>query len=386
MAKKIDRNGVKSYKNREVTMKKSIAVAIFITLITALVSGIAGACTAFTVTAADGTRICTRTMEFGVDLHPGIVVVPRALAYASPALNGTNGVKWQNKYGFVGIDAFGDYRMVMDGMNEKGLSFSALWYEPDTRYQTVSTRERKKALSYELIGDWILGNFGSIREVVMALHKVRVYGVALPQMNNAVLPLHFIISDAAGGCIVVEYDNGVLHIYDNKPGIMTNAPNFPWQLNNLRLYAGMTNTTQGRIDFAGLHQDTIGHGTGFTGLPGDYTPPSRFVRIAILTHFARQAKNAAEALNLSRHIIDNVDIVDGTIVDKNAQGKIIAGETTQWTVFKDLTDRVLYFYTYENPSLHMVDLKRLKFTGTKPLNIDMTGGRVIITDLTGQAR
>jgi hypothetical protein len=51
--------------------------------------------------------------------------------------------------------------------------------------------------------------------------------------------------------------------------------------------------------------------------------------------------DAAEALNLSRHIINNVDIVDGTIVDKNAQGKIISSETTQWTVFKDLTNRVL---------------------------------------------
>ncbi len=106
-------------------MKKSVAIAIFITLITASASGIAGACTAFTVTAADGTRICTRAMEFGVNLQNSIVVVPRSLTYASPALDSTNGIKWQNKYGFVGIDAFGDYRMVMNGMNEKGLFLPA---------------------------------------------------------------------------------------------------------------------------------------------------------------------------------------------------------------------------------------------------------------------
>lgn len=367
-------------------MKKSGIIAIGTILVVLSGVGIARACTAFMVTAADGTRMCTRSMEFSMDLHYGIVVSPRALAYASPALDGTAGIAWRNKYGFVGIYALGDNRLVSDGMNEKGLSFSALWYEADTRYQTVDPKQRKRALAYTLIGDWILGNFSSVKEVAVALRTVRLYGFALPAMNNMLLPLHFIVSDAAGGCIVIEYDKGELHIYDDKPGILTNGPDFPWQLNNLRLSAGMTNTTQRNIDFAGLHQASIGHGAGYIGLPGDYTPPSRFVRMAVLTHFARPAGNAAEALNLSRHIIDNVDIVDGTIVDKNARGEIVSRETTQWTVFKDLTGRVLYFYTYENPSMRMIDLKRLRFTGTRPMTIQMSGGAVVITDVTGQAK
>ncbi len=368
-------------------MKKSATVAVVAALIAVFSTGTTRACTAFRVTAADGTRMCTRSMEFGVDIHYGIVVVPRALAYASPAIDRTPGVHWKNKYGFVGIDAFGDYRMVTDGINEKGLSLSVLWYEPGTRYQTVGPKERKNAMPYYLITSYILGNFSTVGQVRKALRGIRVYAAPLSKTNDTIFPLHLIVNGAGGGCIVIEYDNGVLHVYDDPLGILTNAPDFPWQVTNLRQYLGMTDTTVGGISFAGLKQRATGHGAGFWGLPGDYTPPSRFVKMAVLTHFAVQPKDAAGALVLSRHIIDTVDIPDGIIVDRNARGKIVSHETTQWTVFKDLTHRVMYLYTYDNPfSLRMVDLKKLSFTGARPLYIKLEGGGAVIMDVTGEAK
>ena len=52
------------------------------------------------------------------------------------------------------------------------------------------------------------------------------------------VPVHMTLHDASGGNIVVEYVDGVLHIYDNPTSIMTNAPPFNWHITNLNNYLG----------------------------------------------------------------------------------------------------------------------------------------------------
>lgn len=368
-------------------MKKS--TWLWLLLISALVASAffvsrLEACGVVRITAQDGTIISARTMEFGVDLHYGLVSMPRGRDFTSPAPGSqTGGLKWRNKYGYLGVDVMGEDQVVCDGLNETGLSFSALWYDPDTQYQSVLAGENSRALANLLIGSWILGNFSTVDEVRAGLAKVKVFAFVPPKMAQT-LPAHIAVQDAKGGSIVVEFEQGQVHIYDNPLGIMTNAPNFPWQVTNLRNYVGMSNAMAKPADFAGINLLPTGHGSGMLGLPGDITPPSRFVRLAVMNHFADPAADAPGALNLAEHIISAVDIANGMVVDRDAQGNITSSETTQWVSFRDLTNKIYYYRTYDSFTLRKIDLKQLDFTAEKTL--PLSGDPEAVIDITGRLK
>ena len=82
-----------------------------------------------------------RTMEFGADSQWKIAVVPRNMQFTSPAPGGKTGLTWKNKYGYVAVVGWGMDTMVSDGMNEAGLSFGGLWYDP-VKYQDVGPGRR----------------------------------------------------------------------------------------------------------------------------------------------------------------------------------------------------------------------------------------------------
>ena len=122
------------------------------------------------------------------------------------------------------------------------------------------------------------------------------------------------------------------------------------------------------------------------GLPGDITPPSRFVRLAVLRQFADQAPDAANALKLARHLLNSVYITRGTIVDRNATGAVTAAESTQWTAYYDLTNRALYFQTYDNSTLRKIDLKAIDFKSVNHQSINLSYENETIIDVTDQIK
>jgi len=197
-------------------------------------------CMSFRVTAKDGNIMIGRTMEFGVDSQWKIAVVPRNMQFTSPAPGGKTGLTWKNKYGYLAVVGFGMDDMVADGMNEAGLSFGALWYEPDTKYQEVGPGEEQRALAQTMSGAWILGNFSTVDELKQAVAGIKVFGYVVPALHMAP-PAHGIIYDASGKSVVMEFGGGKVELYDNPLGVLTNAPDFPWHLNNLRQFIGMNN-------------------------------------------------------------------------------------------------------------------------------------------------
>ena len=367
-------------------VRKFVSAAIISLSITAFcLTGISDACSLFRVTGKDGTIISTRTMEFGAEIGYGLVRVPRGRPFVSPAPGNNTGIRWNARYGYVGANAFGDETMVMDGLNEKGLSFSYLWYETDMKWQQVEPGETGTALAHVLLGSWVLGNFATVGEVKKEIEKIRVFGFHAPQMGMAP-PLHAAMQDAAGGSIVIEYNNGRVEVFDNPLGVMTNAPDFPWMVTNLRNYIAMSPVAPPATDYAGVKLRPTGHGAGMWGLPGDLTPPSRFVRLAVLTHMADRQADSAKTLNLAQHIANTFDIVRGMAVDKGPDGKITASETTQWTFFRDLTNKVLYFKTYDNFNLRKIDLKKVDFEGKTTKTVPLYGDGETIKDITDRIR
>ena len=76
----------------------------------------------------------------------------------------------------------------------------------------------------------------------------------------------------------------------------------------------------------------------------------------------------------------------GMVVDRAPDGKIVSSETTQWSTFRDLTNRVYYFRTYENFNLQKIDLKKLDFNASKVISIPMTGDTELMLDITNRIK
>ena len=363
--------------------KLLVSVAVCCFLISSMLE--AKACMVFRIKAKDGTMIIGRTMEFGLDVKSNLVIVPRGKEFVSPAPGNKGGFKWKSKYGYVGTNVFGHEDIVFDGMNEEGLAMSALWYETDMKWQEVPQSESASAIANVLAGSWLLGNFKDVASIKAELPKRKVFSYVIPQMG-VTPPVHLIAYDRQGKSIVVEYENGEVHIYENKLDLMTNAPNFPFMLANLRQYIGSSPEQVKTEDFSGLKLPSTGHGAGMFGIPGDITPPSRFVRLALLTHFAEQANDATGALNLAQHIVNTFDIIRGISVDRDAAGKITAQETTQWSSYRDQTNLAYYFRTYDNFNLRKISFSKLDFTSSKVKVIPMTGDNEMILDVSDRAR
>jgi choloylglycine hydrolase len=365
-------------------MKKTM-VLVCITCLFVLSAASADSCTVFRLKANDGSIMVGRSMEFAVDLKYDAIAVPRNKAYVSFAPDGKEGLSWKTSYGYVGIASFGMEFGLSDGMNEKGLAVGLLWFESDMKWQDVAPGEMKQALAQGMVGDWILGNFATVEDVKREIRNVKVFNYTDPKTKISPT-IHFIVYDAKGGCIVIEYEDGKCNIYDNPLGIMTNAPRFPWQLTNLRQYVGMTSEKPEPYQMSGLTFPATGHGSGMFGLPGDLTPPSRFVRLAILTRFSDMQPDAERTLNLAQHIINTFDIPFGLVTDTMPDKMTILKESTQWVTFRDLTKRIVYFKTYDNQNLRKIDLNKLDFSEGKVKRIPMFGASEIIVDVTDRAR
>lgn len=107
----------------------------------------------------------------------------------------------------------------------------------------------------------------------------------------------------------------------------------------------------------------FGAGAGFHGIPGDVTPPSRFVRVAFYKATASACPTAYDAILQSFHILNNFDIPVGI---EHASGKAPdIPSATQWTSAIDLTNRKVYYKTAYNNNIRCINMKKIDFDKVK---------------------
>lgn len=359
---------------------KRLTAIMFATLFTLNTS--AEACTDIRITAKDGTVLVARSLEFGLDFHSNIRTSPRDRLFTMTTPNNKPGLSWKAKYGYVFLDGL-NTDVATDGMNEAGLSFEELYLPGYAGYQTVPAGQESKGLSYIRFGDWVLSNFKTVDEVKQALSGVYVYAEKIPGQGDMIFPLHFGVHDASGKSIVIEYVDGKMSVYDNKIGVFTNSPTYDWHLKNLLNYLHLMPVNPPAVVDHGVKFAVTGQGFGMIGLPGDISPPSRFVKAAVLTRVALPVDNAAGALNLAEHVMNNFDIPLGLAREPD-QGNQPTNELTQWVVFKDLTHKVFYYRTYDNLTLRSVSLSQLNFApGAERLKMPIAS-KPFVQDMTGQ--
>lgn len=340
----------------------------------------AEACTSIRIKTTDGLVFYARTLE-GQSFNSTISVIPKGTQYIGTLPNGAqDGARWTAKYGIVGMNALG-LPMIIDGINEKGLVVGNLMFPGFAGYEPYEAKESSRTIANWEAATWILSNFATVDEVRKGIKDIRV----CDESNSAVGPLalHFVLHDTTGDCLVIEYVNGERKVYDNPIGVMTNSPSFDWQLINLSNHMNVSATNVKPFDINGVKVAGLGQGTGMLGLPGDYTPPSRFVRMVALVNSALPVTGADAGLNLVMTLIDNVDIAKGTVRDVSDKEPLY--DFTDWSVAADIAGKKYYFRTYDNKDWRYVDVDKALAGTTGIMSIPIKASAAY-RDVTGSAK
>ena len=330
------------------------------------------ACTGICLTATDGTTVYARTLEFATNLESNIIVVPRGYERVGATPDGKEGLKWTAKYATVGANGMGQ-PYLFDGVNEKGLAGGLFYFPGSAVYPSYDAAKAKKTLAAWQLNSWILENFATVEDVKTGLEKIVVPAELFKPMG-LVLPVHFVVHDASGKCIVIEPVGGKLVVHDNPLGTITNAPVFDWHITNLRNYVNLSATNDGSSRLGPLTLQPFGEGSGMLGLPGDFTPPSRFVRAAFFSQSQYRTETGRETVLQAFHILNNFDIPKGAVrnQEKDARGNPPA-DYTQWTAASDLGTKCYYFKTYENNRIRMIPLMKMELGAKEIKTISMQG-------------
>ncbi len=316
-------------------------------------------CTDFLLTDRNGDCVVGRSMEFAPDLKSEIFVQAGRGQNCQSMIGQKKAFSWQQKYAILGINVFGNNQFVVDGMNGQGLSVEYLWF-PGAKYPELVPGKMNNTINLYDVGSWLLGTCATVAEVEAKLKGVFVFAPGFSGGDlSGVLPLHLSIHDRKGNSLVVEFIDGQMKIMRNKVGVLTNSPSFDWHVTNLNNYVGLSGMDRNPDKFGGLALSPTGQGSGLSGLPGGYTPPARFVRIAFLKLFADVARDAEKNKNLAWHLLNTVDIPYGVI--KTSDGHI--GDFTQWAIVKDLKNGILFYRTYDNLIPQMQSLSDALNTG-----------------------
>ena len=159
---------------------------------------------------------------------------------------------------------------------------------------------------------------------------------------------------------MLEIVDGEPRFFENPVGVLTNAPGFEWQLTNLNNYVNLYPGTAPDRDLGGFTLRPTGGNSGFLGLPGDATPPSRFVRAAFYRATAPQRATAFDAVLQCFHLLNNFDIPVGIEHPEGETPNIPSA--TQWTSVIDLTHGKVYYKTAYDNSIRCIDLHTVDFS------------------------
>ena len=242
-----------------------------------------------------------------------------------------------------------DYPLYYDATNEKGLSMAGLNFPGNADYKEPA-EDVDNVASFEFI-PWILGQCETVADVRKLLAKINITNVEFSEQFPP-SPLHWMISDK-NESITVEQTKAGLNVYDNPVGIMTNNPEFPFQMFTLNNYRRVSPNPVASTFADGLELDEYTRGMGSMGLPGDLSSNSRFVKATFTKLNAPKMADENTSVSQFFHILGSVEQQKGCCDVGN--GKF------EFTIYSSCcnVDRGIYYYkTYDNSQITAVDMHK----------------------------
>lgn len=336
-------------------------------------------CTGIRLECANGV-VAGRTCEFGFVLDYDALFLPVGTEYTA-AIPGSSGKSWTSTHAVMGMATFG-CMTIMDGVNDAGLMAGAFYFAGQAHYADVAQTDASRAVNPSEVPHYILANCATMDEAIAAVAGITVVDVPVHGWGPAAPPLHYQIIDAQGRHVAVEPTQaGSLQITENPTGAFTNSPDLPFHLLNLTQYMNISPETVQQSDVFGAAVTATGMGSGGLGLPGDYSPPSRFVRAAFFSANHPTPATTIDGVQELFHLLNVFDI---------PMGAAKVGDTsdfTQMTVVRDSRELTYGWRTYADQRMRQVNLKQLMEIAKAPVRLvvtPVTGDDSPIDDVTGQ--
>ena len=354
-------------------MNKKISIITAITCIASIPN--VNACTGITMTAKDNSVVVARTVDWaGSKMNNMYVIVPRGHSEESLLPNNaTGGMPFTAKYGFVGL-GMQQPEFVVDGTNEAGLSAALFYFPAYGKYQPYTPILKNNSLADFQVVSWILSQFSTIDEVKEAIDNITIINI-----DPTASTVHWRITEPNGRQVVLEIIDGMPTFYENPLGVIANSPGLPWHLTNLNNYINIRSGTENPVKFGPITLRSLSHGTGLLGLPGDFSSPSRFIRMAFFKNYAIPQDTGFDTAMQSFHLLNNVDVPFGTAY-KTGTAKFDMPSATQWTIATDITNKKIYYHTMYNRTIRRIDINQIDFA-TVPFQyhpLDKTQSETII--------
>lgn len=339
-------------------MKKVILLVILLTGAMGLPK--AQACTGITLQTTDSLTVTARTIEWAAEpLNAMCVIVPRGQKQRSWLPDGTRqGKSFTSEFGYVGIAVEND-EFIMEGINEAGLAAGLFYFPEYGEYMPYKEADKSMCMSDMQFVAWVLSTCATIDEMVALIPTIRVIGID-PRAST----VHWRVTELSGRQVVVEIINQQVLIHENPLGVLTNSPEFTWHLTNLNNYVNLASGSIHQREIGSLDLKAFGGGSGLHGLPGDMTPPSRFVRAALFQSTAPRLKKTEHTVVQAFHLLNNFDIPVGI---QFSDSDLVPNmpSATQITIATDLHNRRLYYRTMYNSTIRCIDIHTIDFDRVK---------------------
>ena len=314
---------------------------------------------------SDQNVFCGRNLDFNRLVNSGVIFIPKNSIYYTVGSKLENNLEYEHKTKYdilgIGTNLLLPNLALYDAMNEYGLCGGQLYFREYAKYSEKIIPKITPVMPPYLVGH-ILANCKNISEVLDFIKSITL--INRPLLGN-VANLHFIFSDKSGESLVIEQTEDGLKTYRNHLGILTNSPSYSYHIDNLSNYLNLFNLDIEEKTFSDVLIKQSYSGSGLRGLPGDFSSPSRFVRLAFIKEYAKTSKSDLENVNYVFNMLGNVSFIDGLvkITNKSDVSKIDTTigdyDYTIYSVVYDLANFNIYFKTYTNQQILVVDGKEL---------------------------
>ena len=280
-----------------------------------------------------------RTLDSAVSYPAEVVVTPRGFSAPKMPAFGAS---------VIGAAVVRDgCPLYFDGMNEHGLCMAGLNFTQSCRF--FPARAGRHNLAQYMLIPHILGTCKSTAEAAEELSRVNLTNEAFsPDMPPA--RLHWMVADG-NGAIVAECTSRGMRIHEDVAGVLSNEPPFEFHMHALSNHMALTAGEPQNGFGESLNLVPCGAGVGARGLPGDFSPPSRFVRAAFLRANAPAGLRGEEAVSLMFSVLGGVSVPRGAC--RTAEGEFY----TRYTCCMDAESLVYYISTDMCRSLTAVKLR-----------------------------
>lgn len=321
-------------------------------------------CTSLTFTSGD--PYFGRNLDLEYHFGQQVVITPRNFPLTFKQMP-----PLERHHAIIGMATVAEgYPLYAEAVNEKGLYLAGLNFPGNACYPCGPV-DGIPAGPYELI-PWLLGTCENVEQAAEQLRRTRLLAEPfLPHMPSA--PLHWHLADGRKSMVIEPMADG-LRLFEDPVGVLTNNPTFDFHLTNLNQYLGLSAAQpENRFGGPGLHP--FGQGMGSLGLPGDWSPASRYVRAAFLKWNSACEPDETSSVGQVFHILDAVAMPRGAV--RTPEGK---WDITDYSCCINGRTGTYYYKTYDNSQITAVSMDEEKREGRELICRELITAQQICLD------